>query len=85
VPTVTILVSLILKIGLQGSAAPTEFKARANFAVQSLDSDQKTSGTPSSRSRIWWDKPPRWLKQLAQREGLSHQIRLLEEGVPEVF
>ena len=31
------------------------------------------------------DEPPRWLKQLAHREGLTHQIRLLEEGVPEVF
>ena len=25
------------------------------------------------------------LKQLAEREGISQQIRLLEEGVPEVF
>jgi hypothetical protein len=31
------------------------------------------------------DEPPRWLKQLAAREGISEQIRLLEEGVPEVF
>jgi L-ascorbate metabolism protein UlaG (beta-lactamase superfamily) len=31
------------------------------------------------------DEPPRWLKELAQAEGISHKIRILEEGVPEVF
>ena len=31
------------------------------------------------------DAPPRWLKQIAQQEGLSHQLKMLEEGVPQVF
>jgi L-ascorbate metabolism protein UlaG (beta-lactamase superfamily) len=31
------------------------------------------------------EEPPRWLKQLAMREGLHHQLRVLEEGVPELF
>jgi L-ascorbate metabolism protein UlaG (beta-lactamase superfamily) len=31
------------------------------------------------------DEPPRWLRQIAQREGLSNQIKILEEGVPEIF
>ena len=31
------------------------------------------------------EEPPRWLNQLAKREGISHQLRLLEEGVPTVF
>jgi L-ascorbate metabolism protein UlaG (beta-lactamase superfamily) len=31
------------------------------------------------------DEPPRWLKQLAMREGLDHHLRILEEGVAEVF
>lgn len=31
------------------------------------------------------DEPPRWLANIARREGLHHHIRLLAEGVPEVF
>jgi hypothetical protein len=31
------------------------------------------------------EEPPRWLRQIAQREGLSHQIKILEEGIPEIF
>ncbi|MCC6232847.1 MAG: MBL fold metallo-hydrolase [Verrucomicrobiales bacterium] len=31
------------------------------------------------------DEPPRWLSQLAQHHGLSHKVRMLEEGVPHVF
>jgi L-ascorbate metabolism protein UlaG (beta-lactamase superfamily) len=31
------------------------------------------------------DEPPRWLRQIAHADGLSHHLRVLEEGVPEVF
>lgn len=31
------------------------------------------------------DEPPRWLRKLAHRNGLSERLRILEEGVPEVF
>lgn len=31
------------------------------------------------------DEPPRWLSELCQRAGMSHQLKILEEGVPEVF
>jgi len=31
------------------------------------------------------DEPPRWLKQLAHKANLAHHLRILEEGVPEVF
>jgi L-ascorbate metabolism protein UlaG (beta-lactamase superfamily) len=31
------------------------------------------------------DEPPRWLKQLAEANGLSQSLRFLEEGVPKVF
>ena len=31
------------------------------------------------------DAPPRWLRQIARREGKSHQVKILEEGVPQVF
>lgn len=31
------------------------------------------------------DAPPRWLQEIAQREGLDHQLRIMEEGVPQVF
>jgi L-ascorbate metabolism protein UlaG (beta-lactamase superfamily) len=31
------------------------------------------------------DEPPRWLRQLAAQEGLTHKLRILEEGVPQVF
>lgn len=31
------------------------------------------------------DDPPRWLKQIAHREGLTHRVKMLEEGVPQVF
>ena len=31
------------------------------------------------------DEPPRWLQELVQAEGMSHQLRILEEGVPSVF
>ena len=31
------------------------------------------------------DEPPRWLSQLAREHGLTRNIRMLDEGVPEVF
>ncbi len=31
------------------------------------------------------DEPPRWLRQLAEEQGLSRRLRFLEEGVPQVF
>jgi L-ascorbate metabolism protein UlaG (beta-lactamase superfamily) len=31
------------------------------------------------------DEPPRWLKQLAANNGISHRLRILREGVPAVF
>lgn len=31
------------------------------------------------------DEPPRWLREIAAEEGLTQQVRILEEGVPQVF
>ena len=31
------------------------------------------------------DEPPRWLKELAQANGLHHHVKIFEEGVPEVI
>jgi len=31
------------------------------------------------------DAPPKWLQSLARKTGVSHRVRMLEEGVPEVF
>lgn len=31
------------------------------------------------------DEPPRWLRQIAERDGLTHRVRIMEEGVPAVF
>jgi L-ascorbate metabolism protein UlaG (beta-lactamase superfamily) len=31
------------------------------------------------------DEPPRWLRRIAQHEGMSHHLKILEEGVPVVF
>ena len=31
------------------------------------------------------DAPPRWLKEIAHRDGVSHRVKMLEEGVPQVF
>ena len=31
------------------------------------------------------DEPPRWLQQLARQNGRADNLRLLEEGIPEVF
>jgi L-ascorbate metabolism protein UlaG (beta-lactamase superfamily) len=31
------------------------------------------------------DEPPRWLRQLAHEFGISRQVKILEEGVPEIF
>jgi L-ascorbate metabolism protein UlaG (beta-lactamase superfamily) len=31
------------------------------------------------------DEPPRWLRQIAYRDGLTHHLRVLEEGVPYLF
>jgi L-ascorbate metabolism protein UlaG (beta-lactamase superfamily) len=31
------------------------------------------------------DEPPRWLKELADRDGVSNRLRILEEGAPQVF
>jgi len=31
------------------------------------------------------DEPPRWLLEIAREEKLTHRVKFLEEGVPEVF
>jgi L-ascorbate metabolism protein UlaG (beta-lactamase superfamily) len=31
------------------------------------------------------DEPPRWLREIAAEENLTHRLHVLEEGVPEVF
>jgi L-ascorbate metabolism protein UlaG (beta-lactamase superfamily) len=31
------------------------------------------------------DEPPRWLRQLAEKEGILRKVKFLEEGVPYVF
>ena len=31
------------------------------------------------------DEPPRWLQDIARQNGLSERIKILEEGVPQVF
>jgi len=31
------------------------------------------------------DEPPRWLQEIAHRDGVSHHLKILEEGVPQVF
>jgi L-ascorbate metabolism protein UlaG (beta-lactamase superfamily) len=31
------------------------------------------------------DEPPRWLKDIAHRDGIFDQVKILEEGVPHVF
>ncbi len=31
------------------------------------------------------DEPPRWLRQLADEEGLTKKVKVLEEGIPQVF
>jgi L-ascorbate metabolism protein UlaG (beta-lactamase superfamily) len=31
------------------------------------------------------DEPPRWLRQIAEKEGLTPQMRIMEEGAPAVF
>jgi L-ascorbate metabolism protein UlaG (beta-lactamase superfamily) len=31
------------------------------------------------------DEPPRWLQELAKTDGLSHRLKILEEGVPKIF
>ncbi len=31
------------------------------------------------------DEPPRWLREIAHRDGLSHHLKILEEGAPQVF
>ena len=31
------------------------------------------------------DEPPRWLLELAEKEDLTSQVKILDEGVPEVF
>jgi L-ascorbate metabolism protein UlaG (beta-lactamase superfamily) len=31
------------------------------------------------------DEPPRWLRQLALEQNISHKVRILDEGVPVVF
>jgi L-ascorbate metabolism protein UlaG (beta-lactamase superfamily) len=31
------------------------------------------------------EDPPRWLRQLAREQQISHRVKLIEEGVPHVF
>ena len=31
------------------------------------------------------DEPPRWLQELAKQHGIADRLRILEEGVPQLF
>lgn len=31
------------------------------------------------------EEPPRWLRELANANGMAQHLRMLEEGTPEVF
>jgi L-ascorbate metabolism protein UlaG (beta-lactamase superfamily) len=31
------------------------------------------------------DEPPRWLLEIAEGEGITQKIRILDEGLPQVF
>jgi hypothetical protein len=31
------------------------------------------------------DEPPRWLAELCHHGGISHHLKILDEGVPQVF
>ena len=31
------------------------------------------------------DEPPRWLQELAKQHGVEDRLRILEEGVPQLF
>ena len=31
------------------------------------------------------EDPPRWLTQFAKRQGISHHLRFMDEGIPVVF
>jgi len=31
------------------------------------------------------DEPPRWLKDIAHRDGIAHHLKILDEGAPQVF
>jgi L-ascorbate metabolism protein UlaG (beta-lactamase superfamily) len=31
------------------------------------------------------DEPPRWMREIAARENLARELRILDEGVPVVF
>ena len=31
------------------------------------------------------DEPPRWLREIARKDKLTQHVRIMEEGVPEVF
>jgi len=31
------------------------------------------------------DEPPRWLRMLADEQGLTQRLKVLDEGVPYVF
>jgi len=31
------------------------------------------------------DEPPRWLREIAHRDGITHNLKILEEGTPVIF
>ncbi|MBI3850616.1 MAG: MBL fold metallo-hydrolase [Verrucomicrobia bacterium] len=31
------------------------------------------------------DEPPRWLREIAHRDGITHHLKILEEGTPVIF
>jgi hypothetical protein len=31
------------------------------------------------------EEPPRWLLEIAEKDGLIQQVKILQEGVPQVF
>jgi L-ascorbate metabolism protein UlaG (beta-lactamase superfamily) len=31
------------------------------------------------------DEPPRWLRELARRHRLSNHLKILDEGMPQIF
>ena len=55
------------------------------LSFEDLDEPSRPAGCDSLLSFEDLDEPPRWLRQLAAQEGLTHKVRMLEEGVPQVF
>ena len=81
-----VLVLIMASVGFEATDVGAQFRLPAIPGIPGL-SRSEPEQNPMDMFRAFedMDEPPRWLRHIAEQEGLTHQLRILEEGVPQVF